>query len=66
MIDISNPNAIAKEIDEMTKMIGYFGENTDRIPALLQVSYVKEILEFSEKIKPLYVMALALRGDSEK
>lgn len=66
MIDISNPNAIAKEIDEMTKMIRYFGENTDRIPALLQVAYVKEILAFSEKIKPLYVMALALRGDGEE
>lgn len=63
-MDITNPNEITKEVEDVAKMIEYFGDNIDSIPALLQVSYMKEILSFGEKIKPLYVMALVLRGDT--
>lgn len=54
-----------KDFEGMTAAVQYFSENSDRIPALLQLKFIVETLAYAQKIKPLYVMALTLRGDVE-
>lgn len=57
---------ISRDIDAMSATVDYFAKNTDRIPPMLQIKFLEETLAYAERIKPLYITALALRGDSEK
>lgn len=56
-------NNLEQDISDMLTMLTYFSENSNELPAYLNIQFVGEILAFSERIKPLYVTALALRGD---
>lgn len=66
---MDTPNTLdtmLKDIEGMNAAVDYFTTNINRIPPMLQIKFLEETLAYAEKIKPLYVMALALRGDSEK
>lgn len=52
-----------KELNEGAKMIEYFSTNFDRLPANIQLAYGSELLRMMERVRPIYVAALALRGD---
>lgn len=54
---------VEKDLEGMAAAVQYFSENSDRIPSLLQLKFVEETLEYAKKVKPLYIVALALRGD---
>lgn len=55
-----------KDIEGMSVVVEYFTKNSDKIPTLLQLKFLEETLNYAERIKPLYITALALRGDPEK
>lgn len=59
-------NGIEKEINSMDEMMKYFGDNLERLPVILQLQILTEIVKFVEALKPLYVTAMALRGDTRE
>ena len=59
-------NGIEKEINSMDEMMRYFGDNLERLPIMIQLQVLTEIMKFTEALKPLYVTALALRGDTRE
>ena len=52
-----------KDLNEGAKMIEYFSTNFDRLPIIVQLAYGSELLRMLERVRPIYVAALALRGD---
>lgn len=54
---------LEKEIQATTNMMNYFGENMTNLPMALQLQVLAEYAKFSEALKPIYIVALALRGD---
>lgn len=48
-----------KEAEELETMIKFFGNlnNFNRLPLSMQVRYIDALLEFGNKLKPLYVAA---------
>lgn len=52
-----------KELNEGVKMIEYFSTNFDRLPITVQLAYGSELFRMMERVRPIYVAALALRGD---
>lgn len=58
-----NPNDLKNELDDFATMNIYLTENIEKLPALLGIQYLNELLIFSEKIKPIYAMAVAICGD---
>lgn len=56
-------NNIEKEFESMNAMIEYLTKNIDRLPITIQLQFMTEFVKFSNNIKPLYIAAIALRGD---
>lgn len=54
---------INSQFDNFNKIIDYFSSNFDRLPPLIRLKFLEANLEFLEKIKPIYAVAVALRGD---
>ena len=55
-----------KEIEESSKMIKWLSENIDKLPALMQLKYYVALMEMVEKVKPLYLQAMLLRGENDE
>lgn len=56
-------NDVEKEIQELTDMMNYLFTKCDELPVALQLRLLTELLSFGEKLKPLYIAALILRGE---
>lgn len=59
-------NGIEQEINSMDEMMKYFGDNLGKLPVILQLQILTEIVKFVGALKPLYVTAMALRGDTKE
>lgn len=59
-------NGIERETNSMDEMMKYFGDNLGNLPVMLQLQILTEIVKFVEALKPLYVTAMALRGDTRE
>lgn len=59
-------NDINNEFENANEMMKYFSENIDKLPVAIQLQVITEFMKFSENLKPLYVMALMLRGDRKE
>ena len=59
-------NEIEKEMNTTNQMLGYFGKNMDELSIAVQLQVLSEFVKFSEALKPLYAVALALRGDKKE
>lgn len=57
---------IQKEIDTYIHKIHYMNNNYDRLPPILQIKYLEEVMKFGESIKPIYITGIALLGDYKK
>lgn len=53
-----NPDDLLKEFDEMSTMLGWFGENMEKLPFGCQMEFLGLIMRFCEKAKPLYIRSL--------
>ena len=47
-----------KEMEQFVMMINFFGEHANDMTPVSTSSFIKELMIFSEKIKPIYVMEL--------
>lgn len=64
MNDINN---MQKDIEDMFEMVDYFAHiDLTKVPVLLQIELLKTFFDFSNKLKPIYITALALEGDAKK
>ena len=52
-----------KDLNDGAKMIEYFSTNFDHLPVNIQLAYGSELLRMMERVRPIYVLALALKGD---
>lgn len=44
----------------------FVNNNYDRLPPILQIKYLEEVMKFGESIKPIYIIGIALLGDYKK
>lgn len=58
-----NLSEMEKDLNEGVKMIEYFSTNFGHLPISIQLAYGSELLRMMERVRPIYVVALALRGD---
>lgn len=61
----TDSNKMEQEINNLGEMMDYFSNNLDQLPIQINLCYVKEIFDFIDRVKPLYIAALALRGDQK-
>ena len=47
-----------EEIEAMGKMSDFLFKNAEKLPLLLQIRLLENTLEFSKKLKPIYIAAL--------
>lgn len=58
-------NGLENELEEGLKMQEYLTNNSDKLPAILQLQILHAFFEFNEKLKPIYMHALMILGDKE-
>lgn len=58
-------NNINTVFEDMQQMLTYFAneENVSRLPVILKLKLLEANVEYTNKLKPIYIAALALRGD---
>lgn len=49
---------IQREMDDFVTMITFFKDNAENISPLSTISFLQSVMEFSEKIKPIYIKEL--------
>lgn len=57
---------IQKEIDTYIHIMDFMNNNYDRLPPILQIKYLEEVMKFGDSIKPIYITGFALLGDYKK
>lgn len=54
---------INSQCNDFIKVTDYFSANIDKLPPILQLKFLEANLEFFEKIKPIYAVAMAMTGN---
>ena len=54
---------INSQCNDFNKIINYFSANIDKLPPILLLKFLEANLEFFEKIKPIYAVAMAMTGN---
>lgn len=55
---MNSPDDITKEFDEMSTMLGWFGENLEKMPFACQLEFLTLMMRFCNEAKPLYIKSL--------
>ena len=57
---------IQKEINTCIHIMDFVNNNCDRLPPILKLKYLEEVMKFGESIKPIYITGIALLEDYKK
>lgn len=58
-------NSINTALEDIQQMLEYFTkeENVSSLPVILQIKLLEAQVEYTNKLKPIYIASLDLRGD---
>lgn len=57
---------IQKEINTCIHIMDFVNNNCGRLPPILKLKYLEEVMKFGESIKPIYITGIALLEDYKK
>lgn len=58
-----DPDKELKELKEISNMLGWMGDNLGELPLEYQLKYAATVLEFANKVKPIYTASLMYLGE---